>query len=79
MALLLCATAHAAGTWSAAGSLNTARYAHTATLLPSGEVLFAGGSNGSNCIASAELYDPFANTWIAAATRGERLWGDSHA
>ena len=45
--------------WKAAGSLNTARAAHTATLLQNGMVLVAGGLDrtfiGS---ASAELYDP---------------------
>ena len=42
------------------GSLITARYFHTATLLPNGNVLVAGGFNGDDYrgLASAELYDP---------------------
>ena len=50
------------GTWTATGSLNAARYDHTATLLPTGKVLVAGGYNGSP-LASAELYDPPTGTW----------------
>ena len=46
------------GTWTATGSLATARDTHTATLLPNGKVLVAGGYNGSSYLASAELYDP---------------------
>ena len=47
----------ASGTWTATGSLGTARDAHTATLLPNGKVLVAGGNNGP-ALSSAELYDP---------------------
>ena len=39
---------------------------HTATLLPNGKVLVAGGYNGSGLVfASAELYDPASGTWTA--------------
>ncbi len=38
---------------------------HTATLLPNGDVLVAGGDNDSVALASAELYDPVAGTWTA--------------
>jgi N-acetylneuraminic acid mutarotase len=61
----------AANTWSPAGSMSTARVEHTATLLPNGKVLVAGGligGAGFNVTAAAELYDPIANTWSAAAS-----------
>jgi hypothetical protein len=51
------------------GSLNTARGAHTATLLPNGMVLVAGGlDSSSNVSASAELYDPASGTWTATGS-----------
>ncbi len=44
------------GTFTTTGSLTTSRYAHTATLLPDGKVLIAGGQNNGSVLASAELY-----------------------
>jgi hypothetical protein len=45
------------------------RYNHTATLLPSGTVLVAGGWNdNSQKNASAELYDPRARKFTATGS-----------
>src|SRR5438552_17268941 len=49
--------------WSPTGSLATAREGHTATLLPDGRVLVAGGFDGQIYLASAEIYDPASGTW----------------
>src|SRR5215469_5397700 len=54
------------GTFTLTGSMNTARYNHRETLLPSGEVLVTGGLgvNGAYAsLASAELYDPKKGRW----------------
>jgi WD40 repeat protein len=52
--------------WTMTGSMSTARYSQTATLLPSGKVLVAGGVNG--VLSSAELYDPATGTWTATGS-----------
>jgi len=60
--------------FAATGSMATARFAHTATLLNTGKVLVVGG-DGTNGIpvATAELYDPttgtFSSTGSMAAAR----------
>jgi hypothetical protein len=54
--------ATASGTWSGAGSLTTARFLDSATLLPNGQVLVSGGVNfvkhSFTQLASSELYTP---------------------
>jgi N-acetylneuraminic acid mutarotase len=61
--------ANGIGAWSSAGSLNTIRSTHTATLLPNGKVLVAGGlGTGGVYLASAELYDPATGTWTVTGS-----------
>jgi len=45
--------------------MGTSRTEHTATLLPDGKVLIAGGSDGSSTLQSAEIFDPATNTFSA--------------
>jgi hypothetical protein len=51
-----------------APAMNTGRWGATATLLPSGKVLIAGGQDNFNSpISSTELYNPVTNTFAASA------------
>jgi len=66
--------AHAAssGTFALTGSLNTARYDHTATLLQSGQVLVAGGVDiNGNQLSSAELYNPTTGKWTPTGSMSQ--------
>ena len=56
--------------------MSTARYRHTATLLPNGKVLVAGGSNGRNDLSSAELYDPVDGTWAETGSMNATHYGN---
>ena len=53
----------ASPSWSYTRNLNTARAGHTATLLPNGKVLVAGGGTVATVLNSAELYDPVSGKW----------------
>ncbi len=55
------------GRWSNTGSLNVGHVGHTATLLPSGEVIVAGGGGSLGAIQSAELYDASSALWRITA------------
>jgi hypothetical protein len=58
------------GSFTATGSMTTARFFHTATLLNNGKVLITGGdglnASGNPALASAEIYDPQTGTFSAA-------------
>ncbi len=66
--------AQPSGAFTSTGSMLTPRFRHTATLLPDGKVLIAGGDVscilGSACIpaTNAELYDPAKGIFTAAGT-----------
>ena len=58
-----------AASWVYTGSLNTSRAFHTATLLPNGMVLVAGGfGSNDNVLTSAELYNPANGIWMATGS-----------
>src|SRR3954452_4042891 len=68
---LIGATGAQAAGWSSADKLAAASYLHTATTLPNGKVLVAGGFDGKgDFLASAELYDPATGRWSAAGDMG---------
>ena len=57
------------GTFTATGDMITASTGHTATLLPNGTVLVAGGYDGvRGGLARAEIYDPVTGTFSATSS-----------
>lgn len=57
----------ATNVWSPRASLLHARGMHTATLLHSGKILIAGGTNnGTGDLRDAEIYDPATDSWSPA-------------
>jgi hypothetical protein len=62
------------GVFVPTGNMTVARYRQTATLLPTGKVLIAGGCDGTNVLASAELYDPVAGTFTLTGSMVAARW-----
>ena len=54
-----------AGSFTAASDMQSPRSDFTATALPNGKILVAGGLDVSGFLASAELFDPASDTWTA--------------
>jgi hypothetical protein len=74
--VLLLASSAQAQTFSATGAMTAARYAQTSTLLGSGSVLITGGcSAGSDCLSSAELYNPTTAKFTATGSMAAKRWG----
>ncbi len=69
----------ASGTWTGTRSMTVPRHGHTATLLPGGKVLVAGGQSGDfirkEILATAEVYDPASDTWSATGSMTAPRWG----
>jgi hypothetical protein len=66
-----------AGSATTAGNLNTARFNHTATLLPDGRLLHVGGQGDlGSTIGSAELFDPATGLFTyTSAPLAHARWG----
>src|ERR1041384_7948184 len=60
---LLAAQIATAASFLTTGAMPVARDSHTSTLLLDGRVLIAGGSDGTNALANATLYEPLTGAW----------------
>ena len=65
------------GTWTGGGDLQSPHTWHTATLLPTGEVLVAGGQEGEDYLASVEKVDLATGIWTAIGDMATERSGHS--
>ena len=65
--LVMLSSASCASKWKITGPLTDARAEHTATTLPDGTVLVAGGYNETTVLASTERYNPASGVWTRTA------------
>lgn len=67
----------ASGTWTPTGGLHVARDGHTATLLPNGNVVVAGGEGSNGVIVSTEVYSPMNSSWSTSGNLNTARSGGS--
>ncbi|MGO9837377.1 MAG: Kelch repeat-containing protein, partial [Polyangiaceae bacterium] len=60
--------------WTNTASMTTSRDAHTATVLGSGQVLLAGGYDGTGATSTAELYDSGTGTFATTGSMVTARW-----
>lgn len=58
----------AAGSVTSIAPMSHARTSHTATLLPNGRVMVAGGYDDAGTLATAESFDPGAGVWVGVGS-----------
>ena len=63
-----------AASFGITGIQTTGRYLNTATLLPNGQVLIAGGRNASGALTNAEIFNPAAALWTTANAMNSARW-----
>ena len=51
-------------TWTESPPMKVARWEHTSTALPSGDILVVGGENSEGLLSSTELFDVENNEWV---------------
>lgn len=54
------------GEWKIIDSLNIQRTGHSATIMPDGNVLVAGGWKDTSALSSCEIYNPETDEWLRA-------------
>ena len=64
----------ATGVWTVIGSLNTARFVPTATVLANGKVLLAGGLVDGSTSSTSEVFDPTTGTSVTTGVMNERRY-----
>ncbi len=71
---ILSVVSPAAAGFSATGSMQSPRMSHSATVLPNGKVLLAGGVGGNGGVPTAELFDPSTGTFSATGMMNSVRW-----